>query len=131
MKIAVIAVAVSFMTTGMAMAQQPAAADPQAQAYIDAAFNQMDANGNGSISKDEFKAFTLSRLAQQKAAFDGAFNRADANKDGKISKQEAASANPQLAANFAKVDTDGDGFITAEDIRSAVRRVQAEQTAAK
>lgn len=123
MKITLIAIAVSMTTASLAMAQQPAAADQSAQAYIDSAFSRMDTNADGSISKEEFKTFTLARLSQQKAAFDEAFNAADANKDGKIGKDEAA-ANPQLAANFARIDTDGDGFISADDIRAAVRSAQ-------
>ncbi|HEY4545765.1 MAG TPA: EF-hand domain-containing protein [Pedomonas sp.] len=129
MKIALIAIAVTLMTTSLAMAQQPASSDQAAQAYIDTAFGRIDTNSDGSISKEEFKAFTLARLSQQKAAFEGAFNKADTNKDGKISKEEAAAANPQLAANFTKIDGNSDGFVTADEIRAAVMRAQSEQTA--
>lgn len=129
MKIALYAAAATLLTAGAAMAQGDAP-DQNAKAYVDAAFSQMDADGNGSISKTEFQNFTLTRLARQKAAFDEAFGKADANNDGKISKAESAAANPQLAANFDRIDGNGDGFVTAEEIRDAVRRAQTERTAA-
>ena len=129
MRIALVVAAATLMTAGTAMAQEAATPDQPTQTYIDNAFSRIDANGDGSISKDEFQTFTLARLARQKAAFDEAFNKADANGDGKISKQESAAANPQLAANFDAIDGNGDGFVTADEIRAAVRRVQAEQTA--
>ncbi len=133
MKLALIAVAATLMTSGAAFAQQAAPSGQvgqAAQAYVDAAFGQIDANKDGSISKEEFKSFTLSRLAQQQAAFQGAFAKADANKDGKLSKEEAAAVNPQFASNFPKLDGNADGFVTIDEIRAAARRA-AGQPASK
>lgn len=124
-KIALIAVAATVFSGGAALAQQAPSADQAAQSYVDAVFAEIDTNKDGSISKAEFKAFTMARVAKQQAAFNDAFAKADANKDGKISKAEAAAANPQLAENFAKIDGNSDGFLTAEEIREAVRRAQA------
>jgi len=124
MKIALMMTAATLMTAGTAMAQGAAQSDQTTQTYIDNAFGRIDSNGDGSISKAEFQAFTQERLTRQKAAFDEAFNSADKNRDGKISKEESAAANPQLAANFDKIDSNGDGFVTADEIRDAVRRVQ-------
>lgn len=130
MKFALIAVAATLMTSGAALAQQAATPEQAAQAYVDAAFGQIDANKDGSISKEEFKSFTLMRLAQQQAAFQGAFSKADANKDGKLSKEEAAAVNPQFASNFSKLDGNADGFVTVDEIRAAAKRA-AGQAAAK
>lgn len=125
-KIALIAFAATALAGGAALAQQKAgSADQTVQSYADAVFAEIDTNKDGSISKAEFRAFTQAGLARQQAAFNDAFAKADTNKDGKISKAEAAAVNPQLAANFAKIDVDNDGFLTVEKIRTAARRAQA------
>jgi Ca2+-binding EF-hand superfamily protein len=46
--------------------------------------------------------------------------RADANGDGKVSKEEAAALHDKVQGDwFAKTDTDGDGYLTQEEIRQA------------
>ena len=42
--------------------------------------------------------------------------RADANQDGKLSREEAP---PALSERFDELDADGDGFLSADEIRAA------------
>ena len=42
--------------------------------------------------------------------------RADANQDGKLSREEAP---PPLSKRFDELDADGDGFLSADEIRAA------------
>ncbi|MCV2884015.1 calmodulin [Aestuariibacter sp. AA17] len=41
----------------------------------------------------------------------------DADQDGKISKEEA-STHPMLKEQFADLDTNGDGFITKDELKN-------------
>lgn len=107
-----------------AFAQQPAT-DPT-QAYIDAGFTGMDADGNGQVDRAEFDRFMRARLAEQQASFNAAFAELDKNGDGKISKAEAGVLAP-LAENFAAIDTDRNGAIGVDELRSAMLAAQAEK----
>lgn len=42
-------------------------------------------------------------------------DKADSDKDGKVSQAEFAAAHPDKAADFAKMDANGDGFIDADE----------------
>ncbi len=46
----------------------------------------------------------------------GVIERFDTNKDGKLSKEEAPE---RMRENFARIDADGNGFVTVEELRSA------------
>ena len=50
-----------------------------------------------------------------------AFDRADKNKDGKLSKEEADSM-PAVAAKFAEMDVDKDGFISKSEYMDAMKK---------
>ena len=50
-------------------------------------------------------------MAKDKVAIEAAFTKADANGDGKLSKEEAAMV-PSVAAKFAELDKNKDGFLT-------------------
>ncbi|MGH6763068.1 MAG: EF-hand domain-containing protein [Phyllobacterium sp.] len=66
------------------------------QAFMNAAFTQIDANGDGFISQGEV---TKTLTANQ-------FTTLDANKDGRVSKKEFMS---QVMKDFAAADRGGDG----------------------
>jgi hypothetical protein len=50
---------------------------------------------------------------------DASFKRADANGDGKLSSNEAGKF-PALAAKFAALDKDKDGFLSADEFSAAM-----------
>lgn len=101
----------------------------------------MDANGDGVVSADERRAAMQARRAQQRAA---AFDRLDADKDGVISRAEfetrpdraprarmmrrqgprggdlnLAQARERAVQAFARMDRDGDGYVSADERRQS------------
>ena len=56
---------------------------------------------------------------EQLAQLTERFKKADTNKDGKLTKAEAkAGGMTRLANFFGRVDTDGDGFVTFEQLKA-------------
>jgi hypothetical protein len=68
---------------------------------------QLDTNGDGNISKEEFEA-------GRKARADGFFAKLDKNGDGVISKDEFAAGNGGAEA-FERFDRNKDGVINKAD----------------
>ena len=82
-------------------------------------FAAIDGNGDGQISFAELQAY---REAHRAAGTRGqGWKKWDANGDGKLSREEVANS-PRLGANFEAIDTDRDGFLTAEELRAAHAR---------
>ncbi len=95
----------------------------------DAIFDRMDADGDGSISEAEGKAAEDAGMRMRKnmtGAGDPAerwanlLEHADADKDGKISKDEFRGPD----AAFARLDANGDGFITEDEAKAAGDRMR-------
>lgn len=106
-------------------------------------FSALDKNGDGKVSKDEFTG-PPARFAQLDADHDGFItlqeSRApiaaavgdgrmlpprlkamDKNSDGKVSRDEFTGP----AARFDRIDADGDGFLTLQEVRQFAARVAA------
>lgn len=96
-------------------------ADP---AYADATFAEMDANKDGTISKEEFSRFLDTRVAKQRADFEAAFKATDADGDGFIDKKEA-QINAALYASFYAVDANKDGKVSREELTAALAKLAA------
>lgn len=74
-------------------------------------FDTLDANKDGALSKDEMKAAHDKIKARRMA-------RNDTDRDGRISRAEAA-AHPRLAESFDRIDSNGDGFVTKDEMMAA------------
>lgn len=94
-------------------------ADP---AYAEVTFAEMDANGDGSVSKAEFSRFLDGRVSKQRAEFEAAFKATDANGDGFIDKKEA-QINAALYASFDAVDANKDGKVSREELTTALAKL--------
>ncbi|SNT13873.1 EF hand [Sphingomonas laterariae] len=70
-------------------------------------FKAVDTNGDGTLSREEWKAA---------GRRDRGFNYVDADKDGKITPAELQ------AEKFKAVDTNGDGTLSREEWKAAGRR---------
>jgi len=91
-----------------------------------------DANKDGKVSKDEFVAAMKARIAERQAQNGGGddsgapapdpeaiadrvFTRMDTNGDGFITKDELEKS---AAAQFAQLDTDHKGYVTRDEMRA-------------
>ena len=76
-------------------------------------FKKMDADGNGVVSREEFKKNTKAshkKYNKKKKA------KMDTNNDGRISKQEYLEAKNRWAEKkFAKLDKNTDGFLSEQE----------------
>ena len=77
--------------------------------------SQYDANGNGRLSRDEFKA-SLAPEARKNAR--EVFRVFDANKDGGLSQEEFLGYHAFVFKNY--FDSNKDGFITLEEWRKVM-----------
>lgn len=93
-------------------------------------FDRMDANGDGKLTPQEFATPRREGSRAEKPAGDRAgqgqgikkiFANADANGDGKISRDEAPA---QISNQFDKIDGNGDGFLTVQEIQEVMRKRQ-------
>ena len=87
----------------------------EAQAFLNKVFVEIDTNGDGNISLAELQAAHQARAGGMRGQ---GWKRWDADHDGKLSQGEVANA-PRLAAQFTAIDTNGDGFLTAEELQAA------------
>ena len=81
-----------------------------------AAFGKLDGDKNGQISPSEFAKLNPAPKADPTAVL-----RIDANRDDKISEAEHRAA---TIGRFNKLDGNKDGFLTAEELKSAMRNEQ-------
>jgi Ca2+-binding EF-hand superfamily protein len=79
-------------------------------------FDEIDANRDGQLSKEELHAFHAHKRAQRMAEH---WKKMDADGDGRVSLAEAQANAPRLAQHFQRIDANGDGFITPEEMKAA------------
>ena len=114
----------------------------QARARLLAQFKAADLNGDGQLSREEARAGTprlyehfefvdangdglvslaeLAQLRDREQVRQRVIERlraADVNRDGKLDLAEVQVAFPGLAARFAMLDRDGDGYLTPDDLQ--------------
>jgi Ca2+-binding EF-hand superfamily protein len=90
------------------------------QAEVARHFAQADQNKDSRVTKQESEAFFASKRAEREAKHGehakARFAEQDANKDGKLSKQELSKLPGDW---FERVDLNGDGFVTADEMTEA------------
>ena len=84
------------------------------QAAREARMLRADADHDGRISKAEFTAAMQGRFGQRGASPEGLFSKMDLNGDGFITKEEIDQA---TARRFAAADTARQGYVTVSQLR--------------
>lgn len=87
--------------------EQPAA---RRQAFSDDLFDQLDTDGDDSLSREEYSAANQ-RAARTSLGRQRMFDRLDADNDGVLTIDEFPPS------RMARLDSDGDGTITSEELR--------------
>ena len=87
----------------------------EANSFLDAMIAEQDSDGDGSISAEEFKNAILSQHLEMIAKrSERMFNWLDDNDDGVLSKDEIVSAS-RFEKMFERLDSDDDGMISKEE----------------
>ena len=103
--------------------ERQAAMQARRMERADARFTRLDADGNGAISRAEFDAGHAARPDRgsraERAGHRGPRRAGGARERGPV---VIAEARENLAASFARMDADEDGFVTADERRASMRR---------
>lgn len=113
-------------TRGARFAERMRAADANADGMISreeaaslpglaARFDAVDANADGNITLAEMQA---ARGAHRQGHRGEGWKKWDADGDGRLSREETVNA-PRLSQEFGAIDTNGDGFLTVEELQAA------------
>lgn len=81
-----------------------------------AKFSEFDGNGDGQLSLDEYQALWADAM---RAAMVDRFQAHDENGDGQVTSEEFAA---QLSDLVARLDRNGDGALSREDMRRSGSR---------
>ncbi len=85
------------------------------------AFDVIDRNCDGSVSREELTAHLQTGKSRSPAAtadgFAEHFRRADSDSDGALSRSECERNLPRLATKFDRIDRDRDGRLTREELK--------------
>ena len=81
-------------------------------------FEEIDANSDGQLDQEELSTAHQMRAENAKAK-GKKLKDADSDENGSISKDEASDAGlEKLVEHFDKIDADGDGEVTKEEMRA-------------
>lgn len=77
-------------------------------------FAEIDTDGNGELTRDELRAYRKNKAQDRR----GRAQAADTDGNGALSVNEATAAGMQrLVKNFSKIDANGDGQVTRDEMR--------------
>ena len=94
----------------------------EAEGPLERHFDQIDIDGNGEITSTELKASRAKRF-ERGIEMRERIKAADVNGNGTISNNEANEAGlDKLIENFDKIDSDGDGEITKQELKNLIKK---------
>ena len=92
--------------------------EDEAKGPLEAHFDQIDADGSGEITGEELKASRAKR-SERGIEMRERIKVADADGNGAISSKEANEAGlDKIIEHFEKIDSDGDGEITKQELKN-------------
>jgi len=91
-------------------------------------FSRFDADGDGRVTRDEMRNAREAGRAQAQARAEERWQGADVNGDGFIDLAEAQTGMPRAAENFGRIDADGNGLLSREEMRGAMRERHAQRS---
>ena len=102
-------------------------AEAQANAPLIARdFTRFDADGDGKITRAEMHTVRSATREERQARAEEHYRAADTNGDGGIDLAEAQAGMPRAAEKFGDIDTDGNGQLTREEMRTYMRAHRGE-----
>ena len=94
----------------------------EAEGPLEGHFDQIDTDGNGEITSTELKASRAKRF-KRGIEMRERIKAADVDGNGTISNNEANEAGlDKLIENFDKIDSDGDGEITKQELKNLIKK---------
>ena len=94
----------------------------EAEGPLERHFDQIDIDGNGEITSTELKASRAKRF-ERGIEMRERIKAADVNGNGTISNNEANEAGlDKLIEHFDKIDSDGDGEITKQELKNLIKK---------
>ena len=94
----------------------------EAEGPLERHFDQIDTDGNGEITSTELKASRAKRF-ERGIEMRERIKAADVDGNGTISSNEANEAGlDKLIEHFDKIDSDGDGEITKQELKNLIKK---------
>ena len=94
----------------------------EAEGPLEGHFDQIDTDRNGEITSTELKASRAKRF-ERGIEMRERIKAADVDGNGTISNNEANEAGlDKLIENFDKIDSDGDGEITKQELKNLIKK---------
>lgn len=94
----------------------------EAEGPLERHFDQIDTDGNGEITGTELKASRAKRF-ERGTEMRERIKASDADGNGTISSNEANKAGlDKLIEHFDKIDSDGDGEITKQELKNLIKK---------
>lgn len=95
-------------------------------------FGKIDADGNGQVTKEEMKAHRKMAHESGEGKGKGKLREADTDQNGALSIDEASAAGmDKMVENFDKVDLDGDGELSREEMKQLRKQLRQKKQQGK
>lgn len=94
--------------------------EAKGHARLEKDFDTLDANHDGQITQEEFRAQMKAKHEQGagKERFQARWDQADADHDGQLSRAEVEKGMPHLAKRFDQLDSNKDGKLSLDELRA-------------